>query len=779
MLTLIYLLTENSIGQVMYVPASIDSAQNKDTSFVSVDLKRYMSEFEVPNLRLPFDLNSKHPENLPTKDSLLQWQQYITTVNGRVNMGYDLGQLPNYVAPNVVRPMQVFHTEASLNATVLFLPVKLSWRYATIKNPIGVNNYFRLSMDTDRFKELSILNQAEVSGQIDKQLDILSKKQGELNGKLGYTELLLNQMKLQLQKTLQEQQSKLKEMAEVKAKAEYVKMDSLIRDSINRVEPTKRDSLMNAYNEKHDQALEEKNKLDSLDAQFQLREKQIEQLQQKFDTIQFYVTKLSSLKNQLDSIETNALDQKEKWMTIAKSVSAKQLQSLGLFKKLDVGLTYPKTSALSKNAIPVKGIDMEIQKGHWLYALTAGVTMNNLMVTNNTLQNSLQNSSNLFNQFDFQAIKDKRFIVMTKTGYGDKEKNHAYVGLRYTNNAVTTGFYQVDSSSNVNPAVGIELDLRWVPRMTKGTAVDLIYGKTSLAQLSTDTMTISPIKSLFSADRTHTGLFRINQQVNRLHSTFTASLRFLDANADMASMGVLQPNNLRLELQSKHKITSGTQIGFTYRTDQNNVNRMLDTTKQVNMYGCNASTVLLQKIQLSGQVNYLNQQYIQPNMLSQAMNYMAVFSANGNYTLFGLKQNTGIQADLYKITTNQGLTNLTHFGADQQTMFESGKNTFTLAYFKSQLPTDIGNSKTWLVQDAIQYKFKRLDLTAGLKLAKSTKYGSQMGGFAGLNFLWTKQLSFMCRVEKLILGDFYNSYDPIRFAQFPFYIQTSINYQFK
>ena len=228
MLTLIYLLTENSIGQVMYVPASIDSAQIKDTSFVSVHFMKYMSEFEVPFLRLPFDLKSKHPENLPTKDSLLQWQQYITAIDGRVNMGYDLGQLPNYVAPNVVRPMQVFHTEASLNATVLFLPVKLSWRYATIKNPIGLNNYFRLSMDTDRFKELSKLNQAEVSGQIDKQLDILSEKQSELNGKLGYTELLRDQMTLQLQKTLQEQQSKLKEIAEVKAKAEYVKMDSLI-----------------------------------------------------------------------------------------------------------------------------------------------------------------------------------------------------------------------------------------------------------------------------------------------------------------------------------------------------------------------------------------------------------------------------------------------------------------------------------------------------------------------------------------------------------------------
>lgn len=763
----------------MHLPVSRDSVQITDTFLVSLDLKKYMSDFQVPNVSLPFDLKSKHPENLPSKDSLLQWQQFITAIDGKVNMGYDIGQLPNYVAPNVVRPMQVFHTEASLNSTILFLPVKLSWRYATIKSPIGVNNYFRLSMDVDRFKELSKLNQVEVKGQIDQQLDVLSKKQGELNGKLGYSELLRDQMHLQLQKALQAQEAKLKEIAEEKAKFEYLKMDSLLRDSINKVEPSKRDSLMNACNEKHNQALAAQQKLDSLEAQFELREKQIEQIRQKADTIQFYVSKLSSMKNQLDSIETNALDQKEKWMTIAKSVSAKQLQSLGLVKKLDIGLTYPKTSALSKNAIPVKGIDMEIQKGHWLYALTAGVTMNNLMVTNNTLQNTLQNTSNLFNQFDFQSIKDKRIIVMAKTGYGDKDQTHAYVGIRYTNKAISTGFYQADSSSKVNSAVGIEMDLRWVPSFTKGTAVDLVYGKTSLAQQSTDTISIYPMKSLFSADRTHTGLFRINQQVNRFHSTFTASFRFLDAKADMASMGVLQPNNLRVELQSKHKITSGTQIGFTYRTDQNNVNRMLDTTKQVDMYGFNSNTVLFDKIQLSSQISYLNQRYRLPLVLNQAMNYMAVISANGNYAVLGLKQNTGIQADFYKITSKLGLNILTHVAIDQQTKFYSGKNTFTLAYFESKVPGVLENSQTWLVQDAAQIKFNRMDFSTGMKVAKSTIYGRQIGGFVGILFQWTKQLSLMTRMEKLILGDFYNSYDPIRFAQFPFYIQTSINYQFK
>jgi len=779
MLLVFHFIPENIVSQVIGIPVTSDSLKLTDTSIQSLNINQYIKEFTLPKIQLPFDLKSQHPQYLLTKDSLKDWKRYIPQLEGQINAGYDIGQLPNYFIPNNERPIQVFHSEAAISSTLLFLPVKLSWRYATIKNPIGVNNYFRLSMDTEKFKQVPKLNQSIVSEQINQQLEGLQQKQGELNGKLGYTELLRDKMKLQLQRTLEEQKEKLKEIAKEQANAKILEIDSLVRDSISKVEPAKRDSLMQDYEMKRAKAIEAKQKADSLLAEYDLRKAQLEQLKQQADTIQYYIAKLSELKNKMDSIENSVLDQKEQWMKLAKGISAKQLQSLGLFKKLDIGLTYPKTSALSKNAIPVKGLDMEIQKGKWYYALTAGVTMNNLMVTNNALQNSLQNTMNMFNQFDFQSIKDKRLLVMAKAGYGEKDKTHAFLGIRWTNKGISTGFYQTDSSTNVQPAAGIELDLRWVPQFSRGTAFDVVYGKTSRAQYKNDTVPISPIKSLFSADRTHTGLLRVTQQFSKIHSSVNASVRFLDAQADMASMGVLQPNNMRFELQTKHNITSGTQIGFTYRTDQNNVDRLKDTTKQVDMYGVNASSVIFDKIQISGQINYLNQKYRQPLFISQAVNYMAAFSANGNYKLFGVQQCTGFQSDFYKISSIQGMTNLTHVSADQQTKFENGKNTFTLAYFKSSIPTDTGSAETWLIQDALQYKFERMDITAGIKIANNTKYGLQTGGFAGINFKWTKQLSVFARVEKLILGDFYNTYDPDRFARFPFFIQTSINYQLK
>ena len=64
-------------------------------------------------------------------------------------------------------------------------------------------------------------------------------------------------------------------------------------------------------------------------------------------------------------------------------------------------------------------------------------------------------------------------------------------------------------------------------------------------------------------------------------------------------------------------------------------------------------------------------------------------------------------------------------------------------------------------------------------MANSSKYGVQFGGHLGLQYAWTSQINLQMRIEKLILGDFYNTYDPTRFERFPFYIQTSLTYQLK
>jgi hypothetical protein len=271
----------------------------------------------------------------------------------------------------------------------------------------------------------------------------------------------------------------------------------------------------------------------------------------------------------------------------------------------------------------------------------------------------------------------------------------------------------------------------------------------------------------------------MTQQLTKIHSSIIASIRFLDSDADMASMGVLQPNNLRYEIQTRHKLSGSTQLGFIYRSDQDNVNQISDTTRKVAMYGMNINSVLFENINASGTFNYLNQQFRVPSSIPQALNYMASLSVSGNYEILKVKQVSSLQTDFYKITTSQGETQLKHIGFDQSTRFEDGKNTFTLAYFNSSLPDTSGQNTTWLVQEAFAFKRKKLDYSLGIKMANSSKYGVQFGGHLGLQYAWTSQLNLQMRVEKLILGDFYNTYDPTRFERFPFYIQTSLTYQLK
>lgn len=742
-------------------------------------IQDYIKSFALPTFKVPFDLKGKKPSELLTnEDSTLNWKRFIPTVSGQISLGYDAGQLANYFMPDNLRPMHVFHTEGSLKTDLAKLPVQIAYRFATVKNPIGVNNYFRVSFDTERFKQQPKLNEDKVQEVMGEQFKSITAQKGELNGKLGYTELLKEQLKLRIERELATQQEQLKQLAITRAEAQLAKTDTLLQDTLATISPEKRDSLLQEIERKKALYASSKQQADSLQLAFETKKAQIEQLKQQVDTVQFYIDKLVTFRNQLDSLEGNLLSQKETWMALSKGVTAKNLQSLGLFKKLDIGLTYPKTSALTKNSIPVKGIDLEIQKGKLYAALTAGVTMNNLMVTNNALQNSLQNTTNLFNQFDFQQISKQRLLVFAKTGYGEKEKTHAFLGVRFMNKGVETGF-SADTTENTAPAAGIELDTRWVPSFSKGTAFDLVYGKTSRAIRAQDSIHSSPILSVFSADRTHTGLLRVTQQFRKIHSSIIASIRYLDADADMASMGVLQPNNLRYEIQTRHKLTGTTQLGFIYRSDQDNVNQISDTTRKVAMYGMNINSVLFENINASGSFNYLNQQFRVPSSIPQALNYMASLSISGNYKILKVKQVSSLQTDFYKITTSQGETQLKHIGFDQSTRFKDGKNTFTLAYFNASLPDTSGQNTTWLVQEAFAFKRKKLDYSIGVKLANSSKYGVQFGGHLGLQYAWTSQLNLQMRVEKLILGDFYNTYDPTRFERFPFYIQTSLTYQLK
>jgi hypothetical protein len=239
-------------------------------------IQSYIKNFSTPKIQLPFDLKGKRPSELITnEDSTLNWKRFIPDISGQIAIGYDAGQLANYFMPDNLRPMQVFHTEANLKTDLVKIPVQLAWRYATVKNPIGVNNYLRVSFDTERFKQLPKMNEAKVQDVLGEQFKTIASKKGELNGKLGYTELLKDQLKLKIERELIAQEERLKALAISKAEAQLAHADSVLQDSLATISPEKRDSIQIEIENKKALYASSKQKADSLQLAFETKKAQI------------------------------------------------------------------------------------------------------------------------------------------------------------------------------------------------------------------------------------------------------------------------------------------------------------------------------------------------------------------------------------------------------------------------------------------------------------------------------------------------------------------------
>jgi hypothetical protein len=66
-----------------------------DTEKELIDLKKYLSEISLPKLNL--DPKQLKKGKLVQSDSVKSWKKYVRKTQGRFSLGYDIGQLPNYV----------------------------------------------------------------------------------------------------------------------------------------------------------------------------------------------------------------------------------------------------------------------------------------------------------------------------------------------------------------------------------------------------------------------------------------------------------------------------------------------------------------------------------------------------------------------------------------------------------------------------------------------------------------------------------------------------------
>ncbi len=683
--------------------------------------------------------------------------------HGFVQMGYSYGL--NTIFRDSSKTIGSIYTVSGSGNTQFFkLPVKISFNYNSLKVPLGTNNYFRISYD----KEKLMRNKNQLLNQQLDQLKSVEKKlldqKGDLSELQSYLEVYLVSLKEKYEQEIRSAATR--ELNKRKDKIEG-QLDSLKQ----RVQDRLPDTLGPPFHFK-----DSLNIPDSLELQNRFNPK-IERARLAKERVEGYYNKLLAIREKSEKLLNEIQQRKEQLTNARNSLKTKQFNIkdpsgvkkvdwMSAIKKVDIGLTYPSTTGLSNQSTAVKGIGSEWQFNQFYLAFSSGLTLNNVMLSTNQLDNELIYNQNVFNQFDFHRVAQNGILTTLKTGWGTPSSTHVFVGMNHLTN---TRLPQTEQSVNA-PSISLELDIRYVPTFMKGAVLDLVYGKTSINR-ARDTSDISMFNSLFSNYKSNSYLAKYTQTVAKLKSTFSFSFRQIDHGVNTNLYGLLQPGSRRLQFESKHNIRSFFKLATTYKLEES-----LGTANQIrlNTVGGNVSGSVTEYISYHVNAHYVNSQITSASQMKEGNNYLIGAGVQA-YQTWGNKRGVlGITYTDFLLADSSQLTRFTQFGF--QSSLESAKWMVSIGVDHFYQQSEIDPSRTTVCHVGVKIKEKKwvLDMVAKYAVGKPQ---SSLGGHVELKWEVLRFMELNMRAERLVLGNFYRNYYRSYYNQFPYLLSISTKFK--
>lgn len=736
----------------------------------SFGLHSQQSTFEKQRSNFDFNKISKELLNIEKnnnsnnldEDSLLQMGSNLWTntkndfknIHGRIDLNYSYGL--NTVFTDTTRGIaSIIGSSGNIQSGVLGLPIMISYNYSTLKVPLGANNYFRISFDKQKYLD----NQkAKLDKQISSVLDVeekLKNNKARISNVQGQTEVYLDMLKRSLEK-------------EARLMAQEQK--EIIKDSIS----DNIESTTNSSQERSDSVQQKRD-----DAQ-----RNIDNYKKEYDSIMTIYHKILSVQKSCDSLINKYERYNEKLTGYKERLkdpslplngehSFDKLDFVNSIQKVDIGLTYPKTTALSDQNTAIKGIGTEFQYKNYYLALSAGLTMNNVMLSTNEINNQLNYNQNVFNQFDFQKVKDNGVLTSVKTGWGTPETTHALIGFNYLTN---TRFFGVSNTidSPYDPAASVELDLRYVPLIYSGGILDVVYGKTS-ANNDLDSLINSDVfGSLFSNYQSNILMIKYAQYVSKIRSDFSVQYRSIDPKANTTVYGMMQPGNRRIAFESRHKILPYLKFGTTYKIDES-----YGTERFLNLQstGINVSGNYKEFLTYSTMVNYV--MYSAENEsgdIIKGTSYLTGINLQSDYKVQKLKALIGFNFNDYLISDTSKSVKYTQFGIIKAIGGRNWSSSLNYDYF---FQTDKGfETGTNVFGIGGEYIMEDLKFDGGISISTNDNSNTSLGGYLEMRWIITKFFDLTVRGERFVMGDFYRSYYRTLYERLPYLFTINAGFKF-
>lgn len=693
----------------------------------------------------------------PGVNSFLKKQLKSIQPHGSISAGYEYGVLP-FVSGNNV-PSGGFKTEGNVSFSLMNIPLELTYYYTNIKNIIGLNNYFRISYDADRYKE-------QLSQKLSAK-ELVSKEQ-------------LGKLQLQQQQTAQ----KLEYLKFLEQHPDYkIPLTDTIKNPFN-PNSVSLDSIQNLINVPNQTNNIDTSVISNYAYHITDSLKNSNDYFKKKDSISNeaakYKVKYDSINDAINTIKQQ-MEQIKNFQgtsnTLTNPYLSKTQQFLSNIKKFEIGLCHPNYSTFLANNIPIQGINVEYAKNNNFLAFTYGTTVNNLLY-NNTLQGSIQNVRNLYNYFDFGNLSAGRKIFSLKGGMGAKDDSHLYVGILLgkgkTNYLQLNPLESQPVNSSIQSNVVFELDARY--KISEQLNIDFIIGKSSVKEedLSMEQIKKS-INEIFSNYRSYAMLTRINTGIKKTKTKLTFTTRWVDPYFKSFGIGFLRSDNLRFEIKAEQPITNKIKYTISYRREEDNLLRLYNyknTLQTIN----NTLNIKLSK-QFNIRLIYAplirvlkSDQLIihDKNNISTVILTYTPKTKKVNAQFNGLYSRYLITGD----STNINFENVTY---THQFVFKSGfKTGMNVSWFKNSLKDTIGNSTYLSVLDVAYISKKESSLTLGYKMAYKKGLDPQHGFLLKARLKVVKNMFWDVELEKILIGDYYNSFNPLIIKKFPYYCTTRL-----
>lgn len=759
-------------GQKKISDTSIVNLKTEAVKVKSIDsgmVKRaflHKSKMPLPN----YDLNKETPRILNVSgknngfktDSVIKKQVTLSQLkkmipSGTVSFGYDYGFLPYTV--NTTAPSSAFKSEGQIALNVLNIPLEVTYFYTSQKNLIGLNNYFRISYDANRYKDQ--LN-TKLNQNIDtykNQLGGLTAQKQQLLQKMAYTDYLTG---ISPEKWPVEKPGNLSKPG----------MTGVTIPDTSGIMPgySKPDTLATVpYSTKVDSVKDKtqyyKHKGDSVKEAYQAYKEKYELINDSIKKTQRKIEQAEALINGDYSTYNNKIPYFNKVQNFLSGV-----------KKFEIGLCYPNHSTFLANNIPVRGINMEYGKSNLYFALTYGTTVSTLLYSPKTVDGFLQGVRNSYNYFDFNNVAEGRKILALKFGAGTKEGNHLFVGFMLGKGQSTylNATNEIPAFIGSESNVVVEADMKY--KLTKYTVAELVIGKSSLKEeeLSYDVVK-SCMKEIFSNYRSYALQARINTKIAPTKTSLGFSFRYIDPFFKSFGVGFMRSDNMRYEVKLEQPITGRVRYTALARYEEDNLLQLMNYKNR--FYSVN--NTLSYKIQ-RGLMLRLSYTPLLRTLSSKDYNITNKNSISTAVVTFMPKtKKTALQFDVlynyYVVNTDTQQINFQNVAYNHQFKFKGGfKTGLNVSWFKNTLSDSLNNNIFLAVLDA-GYVFKNgSSVTVAGKSAYKMNGEFYPGFMVKSNIKVYKSLFWENQIEKFIVGDLFNGYDLENLKRFPYCFSTRL-----